>query len=327
MKLNLVQIKEIAHGAARIEEVDGRIELHRFTKEQQDMYESVSEDFYIKSFATSNISLEFDTDSKFLGLEVSVKGGNSDCSFVHSVFADEERIGELSGYVDSVEDRTLFKKEFSLKTGMKRVRIVFPWSAASSIVSLELDEGAKLIPVTKDCKLLIFGDSITQGYCAEQPERAYAVQLAKFMNAEARNKAIGAEHFYPPLACLKDDFEPDVITVAYGTNDWSHHTKEEFEETCTKFYHNLRATYPKAKIFAMTPLWRANLHDKKPIGMPLRYITEYITGVVERIPDVTVIDCFDFIPHELQYYQADGLHPADAGFDHYAKNLWEAIRK
>ena len=326
MKLNFEQIKSIVHGAARIEEVDGRVDLHRFTKEQQDMYERVSEDFFIKSFATSNISLEFDTDSEFLGLEVSVKGGSSNCSFVHSIFVDEERIGELSGKVDSVVKRTLFKKEFSMRSGMKRVRIVFPWSAASSIISLELDEGGKVIPVTKDCKLLIFGDSITQGYSAAEPEHAYAVQLATFMNAEARNKAIGAEHFYPPLALLKDDFEPDVITVAYGTNDWSHHIKEEFEETCTKFYHNLRATYPSAKIFAMTPVWRANLHDKKPIGVPLSYIAEYIKGVAEQISDMTVIDCFDFIPHELQYYQADGLHPADAGFDHYAKNLWNALQ-
>ena len=326
MKLNFEQIKALVHGAARIEEVEGRIDLHRFTKEQQDMYESVSEDFFIKSFATSNISLEFDTDSEMLGLEVSVKGGSSNCFFAHSILVDGERIGELSGTVESTVERTVFAKEFALKSGMKRVRVAFPWSAASSIVSVTLDDDAKIVPVTKDCKMLIYGDSITQGYSAREPEHAYAVQLATFMNAEARNKAIGAEHFYPPLALLKDDFEPDVIVVAYGTNDWSHHLKEEFEETCVGFYTNLRNSYPNTKIYALTPLWRKNLHDNKPIGVPLSYIAEYIKGVAANLSDITVIDCFDFIPHELQYYQADGLHPADAGFDYYAKNLWNALQ-
>jgi len=326
MKLNFEQIKEIVHGAARIEEVDGRVDLYRFTREQQDMYENVSEDFYIRSFTTANISLEFDTDSDFLGLEVSVKGGGSNCYFVHGIFVDGERIGELAGTVDSVVERTFFAKEFLLKSGIKRVKIVFPWEAASSIVGLKLEDGAKIVPVTKDCKLLIYGDSITQGYSSAQPERTYAVQLATLMNAEVRNKAIGGEHFYPPLALLKDDFEPDVIVVAYGTNDWSHHLKEEFEETCVGFYKNLRNTYPNVKIIALTPLWRANLHEKKPIGVPLSYIAEYIKGVAEHVSDMKVIDCFDFIPHELQYYQADGLHPVDAGFDHYAKNLWNVLQ-
>ena len=43
--LNLEQIKMLAHGVARVEkDDDGRILFHRFTKEQQELYRTVSDD-------------------------------------------------------------------------------------------------------------------------------------------------------------------------------------------------------------------------------------------------------------------------------------------
>lgn len=325
-RLNLEQIKQIAHGVARIEEVDGRMQLHRFMREQQELYKVISADFYMKSFSTSGVSLEFDTDSESLGLSVSISKGSSRRFFTHSILVNGNRIGELSGEIESGEEQVSFSKEFLLGVGMKRVRIVFPWSVASSLVSLELDEGAEIIPVAKERKMLMFGDSITQGYDAMQPENAYAVQIATHLNAEARNKGIGAERFRAQMALLKDDMEPELITVAYGTNDWSNSTKEEFEAACSGFYTNLRNTYSNARIIALAPVWRSSINDKKQIGVPLSYIAEYIKKVSETVSDMTVIDCIDFIPHELENYQTDGLHPIDEGFEHYAKNLWDAIK-
>ena len=46
----------------------------------------------------------------------------------------------------------------------------------------------------------------------------------------------------------KEDFQPDLITVAYGTNDWRHGTKARFEKECKGFFHNLRNSYPDTKI-------------------------------------------------------------------------------
>ncbi|MBQ8804381.1 MAG: SGNH/GDSL hydrolase family protein [Tyzzerella sp.] len=326
-KLNFEQIKQIAHGVARVEEVDGKIVFYRFTKEQQELYRVVSADFYMKSFSTSGVSLEFDTDSEYLGLSVSICKGSSRYFFTHSIFVNGERFDELSGEIEKETENVPFSKEFQLGSGVKRIRIVFPWSVASSLVALELDEGAKITPVAKNRKMLMFGDSITQGYDAMQPENAYAVQIATRFNAEARNKGIGAECFRAKTALLKDDLEPDIITVAYGTNDWSKRTKEEFETECRGFYTNLRNSYPNAKIYALAPVWRSSINDKKQIGVPLKFIAEYIKEVSESISDMTVIDCIDFIPHELENFQTDGLHPIDAGFMHYGKNLWDAIKE
>lgn len=324
-RLNIDQIKQIAHGVARMEEVDGKIVFYRFTKEQQELYKGASEDFYIKTFATSGVSLEFDTDSEYLGLFVSVCKGSTRYFFSHSILVNGNRIGELAGEIEENAANVTFSKEFQLGTGMKRVRIVFPWSVASSLVALELDQGAKIIPVEKSLKMLMFGDSITQGYDAMQPENAYAVKVAELLNAEARNKGIGAERFFAKLALAKDDMEPDIITVAYGTNDWSGSTKDEFEQACREFYTNLRHTYPGANILALAPAWRVGINKERPMGVPLKYIGEYMEKLTQNISNMTVIDCIDFIPHEAENFRKDGVHPVDEGFKHYGKNLANAI--
>lgn len=324
--LNFEQIKMLAHGVARVEkDDDGRIVFHRFTKEQQELYKTVSDDFYMKSFSTSGVSLEFDTDSEKLGLSVSISKGSSRGFFTHSIFVNGNRIGELSGEIKADSTDTVFGKQFRLGAGIKRVCIIFPWSVASALVALELDQEATIIPVEKERTMLMFGDSITQGYDAMSPEHAYAVQIADFMNAETRNKGIGGEQFRANLALLDDEVEPDVITVAYGTNDWAHSTRDVFEQSCKEFYANLRNTYPKARIVALTPIWRTDIHENKQIGVTLCYIAEYIKQVSENISDMITIDCMGFIPHSPQFYQTDGIHPIDEGFQHFAKNLWNVL--
>ena len=77
MKLAFKEIKKIAIGIAYAEEKNGKVELHRFTKAQEEAYKERSADGYSKSFATAGIRLEFTTDSKELFLKVEVSPGSS----------------------------------------------------------------------------------------------------------------------------------------------------------------------------------------------------------------------------------------------------------
>ena len=318
--LTFEQIKKLVHGAAYIEEGDGGISFFRFTKEQQELYKVTCKDFYIKTFATSGISLEFDTDSNNMRLAVLVNKGSSRTYFTHSILVDGKPFDELSGDIGEQEN-VYFKKAFSLPEGVKRVRIQFPWSVASSLVSLELDDGAIAVPVIKKRKILMFGDSITQGYDASRPELAYAVRLADFLSADAINKGIAGEQFFGKLPTLKDDFTPDLITVAYGTNDWRHGTKERLLRECTAFFKNLRESYPDTKIIALTPLWRVDIDNEQVIGEPLSFVTKFIKQTVRETENAVFIDCINLIPHRPKHYQTDGVHPIDSGFENYANNL------
>ena len=73
MKLTLNDIKKIIHGAVRVEERDEKIFLCRFTEAQQEAYKGYKEDFYVKSFASAGMRLEFVTDSQSISLAADMK--------------------------------------------------------------------------------------------------------------------------------------------------------------------------------------------------------------------------------------------------------------
>lgn len=323
MKLTRTQIQAITKGAERITEQDGAVSFFRFTQAEEELYKKRNQDFYQKSFATAGIRLEFFTDSRHLSLSVRVSSGSSRKFFSHDVLVNGKLIGSLS----SRETNTgLFSDSFDLGLGEKQVCVYLPWSVASKILSLELDDGATLTPVKKSRKMLIYGDSITQGYDALRPPRAYAARLTDALDAEAFNKAIGGEVFCAPLAELAESRELDVITVAYGTNDFSRGDFERFEGHASAFYRTLAKKYPSAKIFAITPIWRADYEKDTGFGEFFR-VRETISRIADTLDNVTVIDGFDFVPKNPSYFADLRLHPNDEGFDLYADALIREIQQ
>ncbi len=324
MKLDIEQIRSIVFGAVRVECIEDKICMYRFTEAQAELYKERSEDFYRKTFSTAGVILEFDTDSESLGLSVEVSGGTSRDFFVHSVFAGHKRVGELSGRIVDDQSEVLCSGKYFLGAGMKRVKIQFPWSAVSKICALTLEDGAQIIPVNRKRKLILFGDSITHGYDAMKPENSYASKLVEWLDAEGVNKAIGGETFFPELAELPDDFVPDLITVAYGTNDWSHSSREVFEQSSRDFFCNLRKTYPDVSIIALAPIWRAD-HERKKAAGPFDSVAKHYFKLADEVEHMTVIDCVDFLPHRRDYFSDRYLHPNDEGFRFYADGLIKAL--
>lgn len=168
--------------------------------------------------------------------------------------------------------------------------------------------------------MLIYGDSITHGYDVLRPSVHYTARLAEMLGAEGFNKAIGGEKFFPRLAELKDDFTPEYITVAYGTNDWRWHDRDTFNKNCLDFFTALTKNYPDSKIFAITPIWRKDCEVKTAFGA-FGDAEKDIIKSVESFKNVTVISGSDLVPKDEKYYADFRLHPNDEGFGFYHKNL------
>ena len=334
MQLKFSQIQAITVGAARVESQEDGIHFYRFTKEQEALYKARSEDFYIKTFSTSGIRLRFRTDSRVLGLRGKVLPGCSRSYFSFDVFVDGKMVDSLNNFTggELPHDYTKmpflignFSKTFDLGAGEKEVCVYLPWSVKVALEALELDDGAFIEPIKPAKKMLCFGDSITHGYDALHPSNKYISKLADFLDAEEYNKAIGGEIFWPGLAATREDFDPDYITVAYGTNDWNTCTREEFEDNCQAFYRNLRANYPDTPIYAITPIWRKDLEEARPFGA-FRDVDFLIRSQVADLENVTVVDGFNFVPHDAQYYADLFLHPNDQGFGAYATAILSKIK-
>ena len=331
-RLTYDEIAQITRGAAYMEEVEGKVSFHRFTKEQEELYFQMRNQFYIAAQYSAGVKLEFQTDSKRLYLKADVWTGSDNRTFFSfDVFANGIYVGSMDNFSERemeedynyTEDKYstgVFEQEFYLEEGMKTICIHLPYSMETKLCQLSVDDGAKVLPVQRKKKLVAYGDSITHGYDALHPSKRYISKFAEYLEAEEFNKAIGGETFFPELALTKEDFEPDYIVVAYGTNDWSHETRETFVENCRAFYHNISSTYPKARIFAITPIWRKDYLAEKAFG-PFQEVIDEMRFATEGLDNVEVIPGFDLVPHDETYYADLRLHPRDEGFVYYFENL------
>jgi len=73
MLLTFDQIKKITCGAVNITQEPEGIVFHRFTQEQYDLYEKKNTVFFRKAKGTAGVKLSFRTDSKNLGLKLTMK--------------------------------------------------------------------------------------------------------------------------------------------------------------------------------------------------------------------------------------------------------------
>ena len=326
MILGLNTVKTAIRGTADMELIDQKLWLHRFTAAQREAYRTYSLDFLKKAKATAGVRLEFATDSTTLRLTGECYAASSRQFFGFDVYVNGSLVCHQLNTLGEEGSAYMLEAQLgSAKT--KNVVVYFPWSVQANIGSLSLDDDAVFEPIYRSYKMICFGDSITHGYDAKNPSFSYANRLADALCADHINKGIGAEVFYPTLAALKDDYDPDYITVAYGTNDWSHSKKEDFDKDSVLFFENLAKSYPRAKIFALTPVWRRNCETRETEVGKFLYVTETLEKIADAIPGVECIDCIDCIPHDPQYYVADVLHPNDAGFYHYAAGLYAEIKK
>lgn len=338
MKLNTEQIISITLGAARIEENNGNVSFFRFTKEQEELYALRKKHHYTKTFSTSGIKLRFKTNSKTLKLDLSVAASTSRKFFSVDVTKDAKPIGHIDNitgvevpkfYVDLDVPQGRFEKTFNIyKKGEEEheICVYLPWSVTVTLNELSLDDGAWLVPIRPSKKMIAFGDSITHGYDAIRQYESYIVRLSEQLDAELYNKAIGGEVFFPELGATRDEFSPDYITVAYGTNDWACIKRSELEDNCRKFYKNVSENYPSAKIFALAPIWRSSWQDKKPAG-EFREIVGIIKAATSELPNVTVIDCFGFVPGVEGMFSDRGLHPNKYGYAYYFEGLCNEIKR
>lgn len=323
MKLSNEQIRSITFGAARFEESEAGIRPLRFTEAETEYYKNFSEDYYKKSFASSGIRLEFTTDSRRFSFAARTAPGSSR-PFCHF---DLYLNGVFHAQVGADTTEASLSAEWDLGEGEKEVKLYLPWSVSTTLTRVTLDDGASLTPAKKSRRMLIYGDSITQGYDTLHPSLSYASLLTDALDAEAFDKGIGGERFRIALAEVTPDIEPDIITVAYGTNDWSGRELSEFERECRGFYEALSAKHPNAKIFAITPIWRADHITRTTSVGDFFHVKDFIEQVAATLPNMTVIYGYDCVPKDPKYFSDAYLHPNDEGFIYQFKGIYEQIKK
>ena len=326
MNLNLDQLKSVTVGAVQIEEESDGFHFYRFTNRQTNNYlEAGQLDFHTRCFNTAGVRLAFHTDSKHLSFDY-VGGKRARDLLFFDVYRDGAMIAHFGERPVSKE---LLHAEVELEDGEKLVEVYFPWSAEATLSNIALDDGASILPHRRSRFAIHYGDSITQGFDADYPSLSYAQRLGRMLDIDAVNKAIGGDTFCPDILLTEpEDLDPDLVTVSYGTNDWSHDvTKDQLRESCRQFCKRISEFYPRAKIFIVSPIWRLNFDKVTAFGSPAYTVHDVIAEAVADIPNLTLIRGWNLVPQLVEFYSDGYLHPNDEGFSTYAENLYLEIKK
>lgn len=334
MDLTFEQIKSITTGAVFVEQESDGVHFYRFTREQAPLRQPRVNLFEEKITASTGVQLSFRTDSQTLYLRTTVTKGAA-CKFfsfdlfVNGVYTDSlENFSHLEIPEDSRElvcELGTYEKTFSLGPGTKDVCLYLPWSTTTVLEQLSLEDGSSVTARIPSKKLLVYGDSVSQGYNTFYTSKHYVPRLARALDAQVFNKGIGGTTVFPEMALAKEPFDPDYIVVAYGSNDWDRHDADFFTQQYRAMLQAVADNYPHAQVFVITPVWRGDIDDRARKMGPLSAVEQHIRTIAADFPDVTVISGMDLVPHERRYFADVILHPNDAGFEHYFNNLWPQI--
>ena len=321
MKLSLEQIRSITNGALRVtEETDG-IHFYRCTEKQTAAWASFSDSLKNGSLCTTGVRLDFLTSSKTLSFAAA--GGSKYEIWVDGLLRTRLKMDVYreKGEVPSIP----LTDPLGHDKDEVRVTLWLPSHSKGVLSFVELDDGATLRPFTDyDRKWLFIGDSITQGWDAKYDSLSYVHRTATYFNASFLNQGIGGA-FYHENCFDTFDFDPDVVTIAYGTNDFGRFpTYDEMRRHVKAHLTLIAKEYDGKKIFVLTPIWR-NKREGKKMGT-----FEGACAIVREEAEalgLCVIDGLSLVPPIPEFFADEYLHPNDLGFGVYAENLIRALSK
>ena len=322
MKADLALIRRLIHGAVEIEEENGRIRMSRFTPAEREVYRK-NTSYTVRTFAASGMRLEFHTDARSFAWYGTAAPGSSRVFYYFDVAVN----GVLCHHVgfESCQEQPEFRFEIPLDGGLNEVCVYFPCLARIELAGVEFSGESVIDPVVKKRTMICYGDSITQGYDAHYPSLSYPNQLADAFQSEMFNKAIGGDKFNPSLAAVGTG-TPDLITVAYGTNDWSHCSRDEFMSKGSAFFRNLTEVYPGVPVFAVQPIWRTQCETRVTDAGSFPEMYEMIRTMTASYPQIRLVNGLKLVPHLPVCFSPDILHPNDFGFQFMGRNLLKEIK-
>ena len=294
---------------------DGTQTPLRFTPGQMSFYHA-DPGYRIRTHASAGICLDCVTDARRLTLEGLVCPGSSVDQWAFDLMVDRRLVAHREG---SVARSPLLKLAFDLPEGSKRIQLLFPCLAEARVRGLSLEGGSFARPSERRMRLLCLGDSITQGYTVRFPCLAYASELALMLDAELLNQAVAGETFQPGMLADAPVFRPDLITVAYGTNDWSCKSPDALARDADAFLSRLRTRWPETPLAVITPIWRADAPDH-----PDRWPFTAADGLIRTAAQAHRAEAIagaELFPAMAELMADGAVHPGDLGHQLYATRL------
>lgn len=323
MMLTHETLAAITRGADRTltHEKTGRFLMRRCTEKQTEAYgRELGREFANKCEMTAGIRFDFWTDSQTVAFDYTVGRRASVIWMSIDLYADGVMVA--ADYKDTHQsfDKYSFSYTFEEKK-RRRVTIYLPYMIDLQVSEFRLDDGAECTPYTDYAgRMLCFGDSITHGYLAHYSSCTYPAHVARFFNYDFSNQGNAGYVFDGETVDADLHFKPDVITVAFGTNDWSKlGSNEEYVSRAEGFFDAIAAAYPGIPVYAILPLWRPDKWRPKKTGK-FEDCRAQLRAIMEAHGCI-VVDGMQAVPNVAEFFDDYRLHPNDLGFGFYAQHV------
>ena len=309
MTLTEEQFKSLVHGVYEFQSKEGYFALCRFSREQMKSLE-YDEFYYARTRYTAGISFELTTNAREIRFDYKRVAGTLKDSV--DVYVNDK----LSAACLMEELETEGTLSVPLPEGEKSVVIYLPTDVEMLVKNFCVD-GQWRPAEPKRCKVLWIGDSVTQGVGSFMGGQTFVNLVSRKLGYESLNQGIGG---YVHLSCAimpLENFRPDKIVVALGTND----EPDGMQERTEAFYRKLNGVFGEIPVMTITPVWRGDDAEK---ASELEAKRKLISEVCRAYRNVRVADGSAMIP-PVGYCYWDNLHPNGWGMELYADNLIQTI--
>ena len=285
----------------------------RFSQERLTRYEGLEDIPYAK--CTTGVRLDFYTSAEQISFRFVLTDsfGDGRNGYPDDCFDIFEN-GEYQESVVVSKHSEIREVNYARKSteNESRITIVFPTLHGVVLSNISLGEAR---PVDSyDHKILVFGDSITQGLYADKVSDSYIDSICRSLNADYMNLAVGGE-VYRQAALDRDvHYEPTHIIIALGTNDYHrNHDTQQISVDCNAYFQMISMYYPGVPVTVITPF-----EDQGE-----NYVSAY-TKAAENF-GFYVIDGRTLMPMTAENL-FDTVHPNSHGFSVLAENLLPIMR-
>lgn len=322
-ELTKPEIKSIAKGCFQIKEREKGLSFYRFPDSILDECKNQNEGRRIRGHCSTGVVLDFYSNTEELTIKgtIAPQGARVFCYFdlwVDGIFANyagTEEMGEQN--LEVIFPLGPTDKPRHIQLHLPHTREVF-------IKSIAISDDAILDPAPARPVLLAYGDSITQGMNSKHPSLCYIATAGRMLDMDVFNTGVGGGRF--EMGFLEEKFldQADIITVAFGTNDW---TNRSSIQDAAIFLSKLREFYPENKLYILSPVWRTadapgyDLDGK----ITLEEYRDHLREVAGKISDTYFIEKELLHPPGMELMH-DGTHPETDGHIVYGSNLATVLR-
>lgn len=312
--------KNIFKGVVTVDENEGVYTPYRLTNAQLERYKHKPRCPFSK--ACAGIKMEFITAQREISFSYL-------CRSVWTHF--EGNVPTFDFYVNDIFYRTVeiekdrLNERFFVKISIdggkdeNKITIYFPHNAAVSVS--DIDIGVYKCTADKERKLLVYGDSISQGLMGNTSSMSYTENYARFFDMNILNLSVGGDVFDEEAIDEKLNYAPTDVIVALGINDAEMITDFELiGKSIKKYLAKIKRLYSLCNVMVITPTVQLSWREK---GCEKHKILEEIRSLLRSESKKYGFLCVEgekLLPAEKRFY-IDDTHPNDLGFSQYALNL------